>query len=337
MESYKYPDALGGPFFSANRSMFKVAPITVNTVEQRHSGTTHSHDFLQFWYTISGSWYHTANGVTVKQEPGSATLIFPYTPHSINTLKSDPAQLQVLEVSIKKHALEEFGVPFQICSSHSACLDAHSLPQTITFTGIQKNAADNICLEILSEFRKNQDMNSYKLLILTASFLELCAAQCSGILPSKSLSTARDRSACIEEALTFLGDNLHRNPTLDEISSASMMSRRSFTSGFHTVTGQSCGDYLRQVRIRTAVNLLRKTPLSISQVAQSVGFYDASHFYKLCMEMYGVPPLTLRRELSQWTRECGDQLYRQALCELSWAYIADEASMERHRCAMSFY
>jgi len=337
MESFTYPEALGGLFFSADRQLFRVVPVSVHTVENQHRGTSHSHDFLQFWYTISGSWYHTANGITTKQEPGSATLIFPYTPHSINTRHSDPAQLQVLEVSVKKHALEVFGVPFQICSFQSACLDTHLLPQTVTFTGTQKNVADNICLEILSEFRKKQDMNSYKLLMLTVSFLELCAVQSSGILSPRSLHTACDRSACIEEALTFLRRNLHRNLTLDEICSAAMMSRRSFTAGFHTFTGQSCGDYLRQIRIRTAVNLLRKTPLSISQVAQSVGFYDTSHFYKLCTELYGVSPMQLRRDLSQWTREYGDRIYREALRELSWTKPYDEASMERHKCAMSFY
>ena len=337
MESYTYPEALGGLYFSASRQTFRVVPISVHTVENQHRGTTHSHDFFQFWYTISGCWYHTANGVTTRQEPGSAALIFPYTPHSINTLQSDPAQLQILEVSVKKHALETFGAPFQICSSYSACLDSHLLPQAITFTGVQKNVADSICLEILSEFKKKQDMNSYKLLMLAVSFLELCAVQSSGILSPKALNTARDRSACIEESLTFLGKNLHRNLTLDEISSAAMMSRRSFTSAFHTVTGQSCGDYLRQVRIRTAVDMLRKTPMSISQVAENTGFYDASHLYKLCMELYGVSPAQLRRDLSLWTREYGDRIYRQTLRELSWAKPYDEASMERHRCAMSFY
>lgn len=337
MESYKYPDALGGPFFSANRSMFKVAPITVNTVEQRHSGTTHSHDFLQFWYTVYGTWNHTAGGVTTRQEPGSATLIFPYTPHCIDTQQSDPFQLLAVQVSVRKHALETLGVPFQICTSHTACLDSRLLPESVTFTGAQKTAADAICMDILSEYRKKQYMNGYKLLLLTASFLELCAGASGETISSKALNTARARADCIEESLTFIKNNLHRNLTLDEISLAAMMSRRSFTAGFHAVTGQTCGDYLRQVRMRTAVNLLRKTPMSISQVAESTGFYDTSHFYKLCTEMYGVSPLQLRRDLSQWTRDYGDRIYRQTLRELSWANILDDASMERHHCAMSFY
>ena len=72
MESYTYPAALGGLYFSANRALLRIVPVSVHTVENQHRGTTHSHDFLQFWYTISGSWYHTANGITTKQGPGSA-------------------------------------------------------------------------------------------------------------------------------------------------------------------------------------------------------------------------------------------------------------------------
>ena len=105
MESYTYPEALGGLFFSASRQMFRVVPISVHAVENRHRGTTHSHDFFQFWYTLSGRWYHTADGVTTKQVPGSAALIFPYTPHSINTLHADPEQLQVLEEDAGLHFL----------------------------------------------------------------------------------------------------------------------------------------------------------------------------------------------------------------------------------------
>ena len=89
--------------------------------------------------------------------------------------------------------------------------------------------------------------------------------------------------------------------------------------------------------MRTAVNLLRKTPMSINQIAEETGFYDTSHFYKLCTELYGVSPIQLRRDLSQWTREYGDQIFRQTIRELSWALTFDEASMERHNCAMSFY
>ena len=66
MESYTYPAALGGLYFSATRALFRVVPVSVHTVENLHRGTTHSHDFLQFWYTVSGSWYHTANCSTPK-------------------------------------------------------------------------------------------------------------------------------------------------------------------------------------------------------------------------------------------------------------------------------
>ena len=309
----------------------------MNAVQDRHLGATHSHDFLQIWYVVSGSYFHTINGVTVKQLPGSGVLVFPYVPHSINTLESKLSQTLVVQISIKKHGLEAFGIPFQAISCKSVSFRSRQLPAAVAFQGDQKATADSLCLELLTEYRKNQNMNVYKLLMLTASFLELFAEHSAQTISSRMLQSAQDRSACIEAALACMHCNSSNPLTLDEISSVAMMSRRSFTSGFLAVTGQSCYDYLRQLRMKRAVDLLRKTTKSIGEIAEECGFYDSSHFHKASLELYGTPPLTLRRELSQWTRECGDRLYRRTIRESAWAMTFPEEAKERHRCAMSFY
>lgn len=337
MDPSAYPPALGGLFFSTDRRMFSVAPVTVRTAQNSHTGTAHSHDFLQFWYTVSGSYAHRVNGATTMQTPGSAVLIFPYMTHSINIPSAPELQPLVIVISVKKNALEALGVPFQNCSCQSACFDAHLLPGQLTFQGAEKAMADAICLELLAEYSKNQQMNTYKLLTLTTEFLTLCVSGSGHALSAAALRRARDRYGCIDEALTFLGDNYSKNLTLDEISRSVMMSRRSFTAGFQAVTGQSCGDYLRHLRMKQAVELLRKTPKSINEIAEACGFYDSSHFCKVCIELYGTSPLTLRRELSQWTRNYGDAIYQQTMREMAWAVSFDEDSRERHRCAMSFY
>ena len=83
--------------------------------------------------------------------------------------------------------------------------------------------------------------------------------------------------------------------------------------------------------------MLRKTDKTVARIAEECGFYDASHFNKVCTDFTGRSPLFLRRELSQWTREYGDGLYQRAKQNSSWALTFDEAAQERHRCAMSFY
>ena len=332
-----YPDALGGPKLSEWRQFFRVVPVTVDTLRDRRLSYYHWHDYLEIWYTVSGNYYHSVNGIQYRQDPGSAILVFPYTIHRIDAIEADLSNTVVLQISVKKNALETRGIPFFAQSFHSACFDSVLLPQCRNFCGAQKTKADAIGLELLEEYRKKMNMNSYKMLMLTGEFLALCAHDFGQKISSCTIQKIQKKNACLDEAMTFLAHNSAQRITLDEISKAAMMSRRSFTSEFSTMVGQSCHDYLRSLRMRNAVEFLRKTRKSIQETADENGFYDASHFYKVCMDLYDTPPLTLRKELSQWTREYGDRIYRRTIQEASWALTFDEASWARHQCAMSVY
>lgn len=335
--SMVYPSAFGGPSLSTDRRIFNVVPVTVGTICDNRICATHWHDFLQIWYTVSGSYSHTVNGIPTRQEAGSATLVFPYTSHYIDSTDSNLSETLVVQISIKKDTLENLGIPFFAQACNAGCFDTFSLPSHIHLHGSQKRRADRICTELLFEYHKKLDMNSYKMLMLTADFLTLCIDESAQKQSARTLQANRERNACIDEAMLFLKDNYKQDITLDDICNAAMMSRRSFTNGFRAVTGKCCSDYLRNLRMRSAIELLRKTKKSIGEIAEETGFYDSSHFYKICMDLYGVPPLTLRRDLSQWTREYGDALYQRSKRSSGWALVFDEASLERHRCAMSFY
>lgn len=334
---YIYPAAFGGPALSDWNRMLDVVPISVRSSADHRICATHWHDYLQIWYTLSGSYYHTVNGVTTLEEPGSAILVFPYVPHQINTLQTELSEACIVQINIKKDALENRGVPFLAHSFQETSFDARTLSSHIRFSGERKKRADAICMKLKEEFGKKLEINPYTMVSLTAEFLALCSETSISRQSTQKLRVARERNADISEAIRYLRANLSSELSLEEISNAAMMSRRSFTSNFRTVTGRCCGDYLRQLRMCRAVDMLRKTDKTIAQIAEECGFYDASHFNKVCTEFGGSSPLLLRRELSQWTREHGDTLYRRAIQRCSWAIEFDEAAMERHRFAMSFY
>ena len=84
-----YPSAIGNLQLSASKRMFQVVPLIVQKLSDKRISSTHWHDYLQIWYTVSGSYLHTVEGVAYEQKPGSAMLIFPYTKHSIDSSCSD--------------------------------------------------------------------------------------------------------------------------------------------------------------------------------------------------------------------------------------------------------
>ena len=95
-----YPDALGGLKLSQWRSFFRVMPVTVGTIQDKMLGCYQWHDDLQIWYTVSGSYYHTVNGIQYKQGPGSVILVFPYMMHRIDTTETDITNAVILQIFV---------------------------------------------------------------------------------------------------------------------------------------------------------------------------------------------------------------------------------------------
>ncbi len=77
---------------------------------------------------------------------------------------------------------------------------------------------------------------------------------------------------------------------VDAFASDLGMSRSSLYRKLQAVSGQSPREFIRNVRLRRAADLLRSGGMSISEVAYAVGFGYVSHFCKCFKDMYGTQP-----------------------------------------------
>ena len=62
--------------------------------------------------------------------------------------------------------------------------------------------------------------------------------------------------------------------------------------------GVSPVDLIRQIRMQKAQQMFRRTDLSVSEVAYSVGFSSSSYFSKCYKDYFGVAPKQLRQDKS---------------------------------------
>lgn len=65
---------------------------------------------------------------------------------------------------------------------------------------------------------------------------------------------------------------------------------------FHKETGKTVTEYVTDVRMNTAANLLRSTQLQVQTVAQHCGIADVNYFSKLFKRHFGVTPRQFRQE-----------------------------------------
>lgn len=322
---------------SSSQYIFNLLPVCIQTLQDNRISNTHWHDYLQIWYTVSGEYDHIINGVTVPQGPGSAMLIFPYMMHSIDASKTNLSEARVFQISIKKGEIEKQHIPYITQSYKSGFFDCFYLNPHIVLTGKEKSRADMLCEDILSEYNNHAAMHVNKIMAYIAKFLELCTNTSEKIASKREIITTKSKNECIGNSLTYMHENISSKITIDDLSNAAMMSRRTFTTNFNSTVGHTCNNYATLVRMSKAMQMLKQTRKSISEIAEECGFFDSSHFSMKCNEIYGESPLAIRRNISKWMCEYGDELFKHQREGLRWAYIFDDDEMESHRISMSFY
>jgi AraC family transcriptional regulator len=101
----------------------------------------------------------------------------------------------------------------------------------------------------------------------------------------------------IGEVQAFLAANLDRDVDLRAIAHEAALSPYYFSRQFTAYVGVPPYRYLIGLRIQRAIELLRETELSVTQICSRVGFNSLSHFTTTFRRHTGLSPSAYRRRL----------------------------------------
>ena len=74
------------------------------------------------------------------------------------------------------------------------------------------------------------------------------------------------------------------------------MSRTSFYNKLRALTDQAPGDYIRLIRLKRSVKLLKEGTHSITEIAEMTGFSDAKYFREVFKKHFNVSPSQYGKE-----------------------------------------
>ena len=77
---------------------------------------------------------------------------------------------------------------------------------------------------------------------------------------------------------------------VSELAAEVNMSRSNLLRKIKNLTGQSVSQFIRQVRLKEAMEMLRQENVTVSEVSYAVGFGSISYFIKCFHDHYGYPP-----------------------------------------------
>lgn len=86
------------------------------------------------------------------------------------------------------------------------------------------------------------------------------------------------------------------NLSPDQLASALGVSRTKLYRDIKGIDGQSLSDYVRNVRLEKATELLLTTNLNVQEIMNEVGFVNSSHFTKIFKLKYGMTPTDYKKK-----------------------------------------
>tara|TARA_R110002072_G_scaffold237569_1_gene394929 strand:- start:200 stop:1225 length:1026 start_codon:yes stop_codon:yes gene_type:complete len=107
-------------------------------------------------------------------------------------------------------------------------------------------------------------------------------------IPVGSL-TMRDMEI-IKKATQYIKDNYHKQLSISQLCTDFGLSPSKLQEGFKDMHERTVTDYIREVRILKAEELIKNTDLNISEVVYSIGFSSRSYFSKIFKERFNCSP-----------------------------------------------
>lgn len=103
------------------------------------------------------------------------------------------------------------------------------------------------------------------------------------------------KATTLERAETFIKENFSRPIRLEDVAKLVFLTPTYFGRLFKRETGFTFPQYLNQLRIARAKNLLQSTDRSAKEIAAEVGYQDSSYFAQVFREAEGCAPLDFRK------------------------------------------
>ncbi len=99
----------------------------------------------------------------------------------------------------------------------------------------------------------------------------------------------------ILRVLEYIHDNPAGDLSLDALADVAAMSRFHWHRVFRAITGETCAQAVRRIRLHRAASRLVQTDVPVAQVANDVGYPNLNSFARAFSDAYGTSPAAFRK------------------------------------------
>jgi len=230
----------------------------------------------KFYLVTAGTFSLTIEGIEYIAKPGDWFFIPAKMPHHYHRFEDKP--------------MEKYWMHFDIYPSANL-LESLQVKHRVDATNEPK------VWELFKEFGaicNSEDLTDrlkVKAIILNllAEYIRLAGKQ------TKVLSDRQDED--MRNVLCYINENFKRNLTTRELAEVCHLHPTHFIRAFKTSTAQTPHQYITDIRMEYARQLLDRSDRSIVEIAEDAGFYDPAHFSRTFKQHFSLTPTQYRKTL----------------------------------------
>lgn len=254
----------------------------------------HWHNEFQFNYILEGELCYCVEGEKYLLSKGDGLFINSGCLHSTETSRDK----DVVYAAINFHPRLIYGYSKEINLKYVSPVQNASQLSAIKFDGsLQWHNSILTCLQNLCTLSSN-DVYTFELLALS-KLLELWSFLLQNnthFFHCEQIQLPAETQTQLDSVLYFIHTHYHESITLENIADVIHTSRETCCRFFKKTLKQSPIEYLNRVRIMKSTTLLLNTNMSISEIADSVGFCSSSYYTDRFKKMINCTPKEYRNQ-----------------------------------------
>jgi len=252
--------------------------------------TPHKHDFIEIRYIFSGNCQYILDNVTYNVKAGDIVICNPNVEHMFKAL---PSKESTVEFHIGLTDIHIKNLP----KNHLCAKDTYPI---IHIPASHKQEFIKCLYEMLLEYENKKMGNDLMIKSLSMKFLILLFREMyheekpiseNSIDLGYDFESSTNKTYIVNTIISYFNENYRKKISLNKISQNMYLSPVYISKLFKEETGESPINYLIQLRLEKAKDILStSSSISIKDIARNVGYDDAYYFSKLFKKYYGVAP-----------------------------------------------
>lgn len=254
----------------------------------------HYHEELELIYFAKGSGTQFIGDSVRRFESGDITLVGSNLPHYwlfdemyLQEDALEPADIRVLHFKENFWGNEFINLPENKNIKDLMCLSKRG----ISLSEASRSKSAELIDRILNA------ANTLRIIHLLAILLCISEEEQPDLLTSPTFSIQlQDPDANrMQIAMQYIGENYRDQIRLEELASLTGMTPNSFCRYFKSQIGKTLFQFLIEMRVKTACNLLLENKHTVKQICFEAGFQNFSSFHKYFKNLTGTTPLNFQR------------------------------------------